>query len=281
MLPATFLKSSLTWNGLKPFTLNALLCLCYLPVSASFTIVIQGKVLDERRAPVSSALVQLYLGATPLEEFPHTVSVDGKFSIKVPGARPSHVTLKITAPYFQQITKTIVIDDADIAVGDILLIRLPTVKLGPMILNESPSRDKSLFDIDVSNVSKERLLFKKVVVSGVRRAHTQCLDVTSKVITIEIKDRVNAKSALIKANNESDSVHISGELAILPCEQMELQYAITYGFSIEPGEHLKIRVILPRHVWQNKVKHTVDILQWHKKVIALTLDNGEVIMAKP
>lgn len=274
------------YNGryvLTSHIVSAFVILSFISSSA-FGVVIQGKVLDEAGAPISSALVQLYLGITPLEEFPHPVSADGKFSINISGPKLSHVTLKITAKHFRELNKTILINDKDeILVGNVPLTRLPTLKLGPMIVNESPGKGKNIFDLEISNVSNQRLFIINVDVTSVRKATTNCLDPTSKVITIDIDDQPNAKSAVIKAKNLNDSIKIviKGSLVILPCNQMELKYTIRYGFPIEPGEHFAVRVLLPRYVWQNKVKKAVDIQNWDKKNIAFTLENGEVLMAKP
>ena len=276
------LKHILTILRLSSYFVMGAICLLIINPSVAQSAKIKGRIINkETNASVPTAFVELYDGLVPLQEFPLAVSVDGYFAVTLP-KELNHVTIKFTAPNYLRLTQTVLLpNEKDVELGNVQLSPLPSLKLSSIVSNYSSNNRKNLFDLAISNSSKENVFIKKILITGQRKSKTECFDI-SKVITIEINERSEGSNAIIRTSGQipADRIAIKGKMEALPCEQMRLQYEIKYGILIGPSENFMVRVILPSEISYLKRKRKVDLDRWDILAIRFFLENGEIIETK-
>lgn len=261
-----------------------------------------ARVEGARRAALPDAAVTITAG-------PHVLAgdepiLDGRLDLRVE-LQGAAVLCEFHATGYQPERRNVPVLGGIANAGLVVMQPLAGLVLGELIIYQPPNRKEQLVDLQVRNSDlDQKVEIVRVKLAGTRRRSTKCVASAVPAInfqfpSIAVKSRESTEfipmNVAISGQPVLQRLSANGCFELLPCEQVRLQLAFEFPFTLAPGEQQKLRLslpnVLPDHVVPSAPiaettrvretssiahKHTAPLLAlhtWHYLSLTVTLSD--------
>lgn len=267
----------------KPLTLSLFslfMGLGVFAINSSSAALVQGSIIAKgSRLPTATVTIRDENDRVLAESQPALL---GRISIPIPD-QVKVVKCTISARGFvtRQLTLDVINGRADAKV--VVLQPIPGLAVAVVDRALSTDRRTEWVDVVVTNHSSAPIQVQSISIAATRLRHTNCLDLLTPDVTIDISRslsaiKINADSKVevaVRTERGTDNRITSATLLLTKCNQMELRSEIPAIYATLAGEVHRIRVVLPHAIGtRSNPELTLDIASWHAITVVLKSVDG-------
>jgi hypothetical protein len=217
--------------------------------------VIVGRTVAEDGSAISTATVLCFEGAKRLTPTAEPVALGGTFSIAVTTSMPSAITCQFAAPGFSMRTLNVVGQNDRFDAGTVVLSHSFTLSQVPKF----PIPGFTRLETTLRNPISDPVDVIGLEVLGTALAATNCFDLRPAAV-VKISDTVTVgKTASVEAKIDApaqdwhDTVVATGDVEVLPCNQVRINLNIPATFRLGAKEDARLWVEIPATVERKSV----------------------------
>src|SRR5262249_16434254 len=145
-----------------------------------------------------------------------------------------------------------VVQGASVDLGKIVLVALPGIAITQMRHTVASANEKEALEILLRNQAGKPLNITSLEVTPVRKKTTQCFDLVTPDITVDLEGEVDLRKEgqesqpiTIKKGTKGSSGQATRTLRLGPCEQRNLLFQVPVYIGFNAGEQVYVHFALP------------------------------------